>query len=551
MPRYGRVILLLTFVAVLWSACSKIPDNARYIPQDAVGVVGVNLRSLSKKIAWNLITGSKLFKEIQKRMPAKNADDMVGGIEDAGLDVSNTFYVYTRNDNRFTDGKVIVGLIPLSDATKWEQYIKTAFPAVAVQQQNGRRQAALGRGMYAGWSAGLLILMNAPAVSLADEDADDTPDDSAVAAALVTAMDEAFKVPVANSIVSNKRFSAFQAHRYDLSVWLNYGSAFNSDGTPLSFNGISLSSAMWKDAIITAGFEFGKGNIGAEVNYFLPAHVEEATRDFGEVEADREMLDRLPKKNMDMLLSMHISPSGVRTLLEKVGLFGITNVGLATKGLDVDYLLEAFTGDMAILMSDFVLDAEMKSDMFMGQMVQHKEQKASMTMTYVIRINKKENFTRLLDMAKEGGMQPLKDGSGFVLPLTSSDSVFLMMNDRYAVITSKRNYATGFLSGAFKGQKMKDIFTDAAYGQPFALTLDINELFRNVDPAISNSRRDSAIISESKKLLSDITLKGGKYVDNAYKFSLDINFLNTDENSILELIDFGMRINDIGNKPSL
>jgi hypothetical protein len=147
-------------------------------------------------------------------------------------------------------------------------------------------------------------------------------------------------------------------------------------------------------------------------------------------------------------------------------------------------------------------------------------------------------------------MQPLKDGSGYVLPLTSSDSVFLMMNDRYAVITSKRNYATGFLSGAFKGQKMKDIYTDAAYGQPFALTLDINELFRNVDPAISNSRRDSAIISESKKLLSDITLKGGKYVDNAYKFSLDINFLNTDENSILELIDFGMRINDIGNKPA-
>ena len=62
-----------------------MPEYASYIPKDAIAVAGVNLRSLSKKIAWNMITGSKLFKEMQDRMPQKNAKDAMNGIEKAGI----------------------------------------------------------------------------------------------------------------------------------------------------------------------------------------------------------------------------------------------------------------------------------------------------------------------------------------------------------------------------------------------------------------------------------------------------------------------------------
>jgi len=541
------IILFIVIVAVLLGACSKVPDNARYIPDDALAVAGINMGSLSKKIAWNLITGSKLFKEIQKRMPAKNAGDVIGGIENAGLDVDNTFYVYTKSDARFSGGNLVAGLIPLSNAQNWETYIRQAFPGVQIQQRQGRKEAALGAGMYASWDSRLLIMINAAAVD-DDEDDEEKASDNAT---IIAEMDKAFEVPAHNSIVHNKRFSGFEGHKYDLSFWLNYGNmvAGYNGGNSLDVGGVSLSSAMWKDAVLMAGFEFKKGRITADVDYYLPAQVEEATRDFGEVKADDEMLNRLPKDNMDMLLSMHISPGGVKALLEKVGLFGITNVGLATQGLDVDYVLDAFTGDMAILMSDFSLTAELKSDNFMGEMVTHKQQKAAMTMTYAIKINKKENFERLLTFAEQGGLK--KSGDGYVLPLTTDDSVYMMLNDQYAVISNKRGYASGFLAGTFKKSKMKGSVSSAVYGQPFAMCLDIRQLFREVDPGISNSPRDSAIISESKKLLDNITLKGGKYVNNAYKFRLDINFINTDENSILELIDFGMRMNDISNKASL
>ncbi|MBX2905459.1 MAG: DUF4836 family protein [Taibaiella sp.] len=540
--------ILVVAAMLLGGGCRKAPDNARYIPADVTAVVGVNLRSLSKKIAWNLITGSKLYKEIRKRMPAKNAGDVMGGIENAGLDVSNTFYVYSRRDDRFDGGNIKVGLIPLEDAVKWEAYIHQAFPDAKIIAGTGRKEASLGTGMYAGWNNELLIIINAQPAAVDDEDADRMDDAPGNTLDIAKEMETAFMVPAGNTIMNNKRFSSFGAHRYDLSFWLDYGNvltAYNDAGA-LDVGGVSLSSSIWKDAIVTAGFEFKKGRITSSIDYYLPEHIEEATRDFGEVEADRDMLDRLPKDNLDMLLSMHISPAGVKALLEKIGLFGIANVGLTTQGLDVDYVLNAFTGDMAIVMNDFSLTAEMQTDEFMGEQVVHKQQRAGMSMTYVVKINQEENFKKLVQFAEQDGM--IKTANGYIFPLTSKDSVFMMIDGKYAIVSSQRKYAQGFLGGHFKKTPMKPAIAKRVYGYPFALTFDINQLFHDVDPAISNSPRDSAIIAESKKLLNSVTLRGGKYVDNAYKFDLDINFMNKDENSILELIDFGMRMNEISTR---
>lgn len=547
MLQVARRYMVLFMAIMLLEACSKMPDNAQYIPADAVAVVGVNLRSLSKKIAWNLITGSKLFKEIQRRMPAKNAADAMGGIENAGFDVSNTFYVYTRADTRFEGGNLVAGLLPLSDAAQWEAYIKLVFPQVQILQREGRKEAMLGTGMYVGWTPDLLIIINAATVADAADQGEgqDTAGNSTL---ILAEMDKAFRVPAANPMVNNKRFATFAAHGYDLSFWLNYGTlvADYTGGMKMEVSGISLSSAAWKDAILTSGFDFKKGKIIGAISYYLPSQVASAAQDFGEVDTDKDMLDRLPKNTLDMLLSMHISPKGVKSLLEQAGLFGITNVALTTQGLDVDYVLDAFTGDMTIQMNDFSLGAENRTDSFMGALVTHKEQKASMTMTYAVKINNKANFDKLLEMTAAGnGLQPY--GTGYVMPLTTSDSVYLMKDGQYAVISNKRSYATGILDGSFKSAKMKGHIAKKAYGYPFALCLDIRQLFQDVDPAISSSPRDSAVIAESKKLLDNVSLHGGKYVDSAYKFDLEINFINTDENSILELIDFGMRMNDINS----
>src|ERR1700744_5330666 len=124
MHRKKRITLVLLVVAGLFSACSNIPNHAQYIPKDAIGVVGINLRGLSKKIAWNVITGSKLFKEMQSRIPEQNTKDAMSSIEKSGIDFSNTLYVYVKTDTRLKGSNRITGLVPLTDAGQWEAYVK-------------------------------------------------------------------------------------------------------------------------------------------------------------------------------------------------------------------------------------------------------------------------------------------------------------------------------------------------------------------------------------------------------------------------------------------
>jgi uncharacterized protein DUF4836 len=541
MHRNLRHAILIVLAIGLLSACNRMPDHARYIPKDAVAVAGINLKSLSKKIAWNMITGSKLFKEMQDRIKEKNTRDAMAGIEKAGVDAINTFYVYVKTDKRFTSGSRVTGLVPLSDAGEWETYLKQILPGVQITQHGDIKEASLGRDLYVGWNKHLLILMNTMGGSESGPDAGSPATDNN--AAMAAEMDNAFAVKSENSVLGDQHFTKLEMEGHDVTFWLNYDQLMTQySGNMAEKMGVSLSNSLWKDAAFTAGFDFVKGKITGEMRYFLGPDMKEIGTELGATNADNDMLSRLPSQDLDMLLALHVSPKGLKSLLDKTGLLGLANVGLSTQGLNADNVFDAFTGDMAFVMNKFSLHSENVTDSFMGQAVVHQNQKPSLDMSYVIKINKKENFQKILKLAKDLGLQTM--GDGFVVPLDDKDSVYIMMNDQYAVASNKYTSATGFLKGDFKSQKMSETASARVLNHPWALYLDIQQLFKNIDPGISHSAHDSAMISESKKLLSYISANGGEFKENAFEYHLDVTFTNPDENSIIALMDYGMRMSD-------
>ena len=193
-------------------------------------------------------------------------------------------------------------------------------------------------------------------------------------------------------------------------------------------------------------------------------------------------------------------------------------------------------------MNDFSLKTEKVMEPFMGQMVEHENQKPNISMSYVIKINKKENFQALVRLAQNAGLRPA--ANGFVVPLDEKDSVYIMMNDQYAVVSNRSAYSTGFLGGSFKSQKMPEVASAQVMGHPWAMYIDVQQMFSNIDISISHSAHDSAMIAESKKLLSSISFNGGAFKNDAFEYHLDVNFKNTDENSLIALMDYGMKMND-------
>jgi hypothetical protein len=546
MQRKSRSIIILVLVAALFSACNRTPDHMRYIPKDAVVVAGINIKSLGKKIAWNAITGSKLFHEMEQRLPEKNAKDAISGIEKAGIDVMNTFYVYIKTDNRFSGGNRITGLIPLSDAGAWEAYVKRVFPNAQITQHGDRKEASLGTDMYVGWNKNLLIIINM--MQIAGMPGDSTGQvnvSSAMGNTDVSAeMENAFTVTKENSIAGVKNFKLLQDKGHDVTFWLNYDQLMTQySGNMAQRVGVSLSGALWKDAAFAAGFDFQKGKIAGDMRYYVSEDLKEVAKELGATNISKDMVDRLPHDNLDALFAMHLSPKGLKGILEKTGLLGLANVGLSGGGLTIDNILQAFTGDMAFVMNDFTLKAEPVKDSFMGQQVIHKNQKATFTMCYVLKIDNKEQFGKLMQLAKENGIQQTSAGNGFVFPIGTTDTVYLLTNNDYLIASNRYASANGFLQGQFKGQKMPE-GVPAVVAHPFALHLDIKQMFANVDAGIGGSPKDSTMIMESKKLLNNFELSGGEYKDNGFDYHMDVNFINTDENSIIQLMDYGMKMSD-------
>ncbi len=546
MRRYTRSIILFSATAMLFSACSKMPDHAKYIPKDAIAVAGLNLKSLSKKIAWNVITGSKLFKEMQARIPQKGGKDAVNDIENSGIDVYNTFYVYVKSDVRSKGSSRITGLVPLSDAGQWEAYVKKVFPTAVITQHGDRKEASLSSSMYVAWDMHLMIMIN---VLNSPDDYDAPSAQPAGPVDMSAEMDNAFTIQKDNSVTTDKHFNTLAMEEHDISFWLNYDqlmSQYMTSSMAQHMNGVSLSNTLWKNAAFTVGFDFVKGRITGEMKYYIPEGLKAMGVEFGTTNVDKDMLARLPSQNMDMLMAAHISPKGVKAALDTMGLLGLANAGLSTQGLDVDHVLDAFTGDMAIQMNDFGLHVETLKDSFMGQTVVHQKQKPSMSMSYALKINKKEDFQKLVDLAKQNGLMAMTVpmSNGFAVPLDDRDSIYILINDQYVVASNKYPYAFGFLGNAYTGQKLPEAISSQFTGNPSAFYFDIQGMLKNIDPNISHSAYDSAVIVNSKKLLNNISLSGGGYKDNSFSYHLDINFMNTEENSIIDIMDYAMKIND-------
>jgi hypothetical protein len=165
-----------------------------------------------------------------------------------------------------------------------------------------------------------------------------------------------------------------------------------------------------------------------------------------------------------------------------------------------------------------------------------------MEMSYVIKINKKENFQKLVQMARDNGLQPVNNG--FVIPIDDKDSIYILMNDQFVVASNKYNNAAGFLQGTFKAQKLPDALNQQVLSHPIVVYFDIQQVFKKIDPSVATSPHDSAMIAESGKLLNNVYLTGGDFKDNAFEYHLDVNFTNTEENSLIALMDYGMRMSE-------
>lgn len=566
-----RNLLFLAAVALFFSACNSTPDHARYIPGDAMAVVGVNFKKLGRDIAWSKIVGSDILDELERK--AKEGGSQNNAAEDlqnAGLQTSGTAYLYVKHNA--LSGNRAVAIIPLKDRAKWAAYVKKTFPQAAVSTAAEKRsEARLSEDLFAGWSDDVLMLMNTTKKSSPEEMAAITdttfsmpmPGESSRMdnAQMSAEMQTAFAQKKETSIVGNKRFKRLDGEGHDVSLWVNYEGLMN-DMAGTGAGMMAMYANLYKGTALAAGFDFEKGHIAGEARYYVSEALKEAVQKMDGDAVDKDLLDRVPAQNLNALFALNLSPESMRAMLEKMNLLGIANLALAAQGFSVEDILESFEGDMVVALNDFklatVTDTLSFSESFppdpdaagahgqSGNATTYEHTEPRFNYIFSAKIGKREKLEKLLSWAvQQSALSPQGKGIYNIGNLTgTSNGVLLMDTDKDLLVLARDAAAARAFADKKSGGKLPEVAREAVYGHSMGAFFDVQTMMANLGSAFT-SARDSLSAAEFKRVFSNFTAHSEGFKGDAFLYEMSANLMNKDENSLVQLLEFASRMRTI------
>lgn len=539
------MLALMLPVLLMMGACHRTPDHARYIPKNALMVAEVNTKELSKKIAWSLITGSKLWDRLRGRSKEDSAkqSEFIKNMQEAGVDELNTFYAYLKNNGANDKEACFVVLIPLKDAMKWEGFLKKTFTDATVSEVKKRKEARLSDDIYAGWTNNLLILISLQQTQqlYSEEGMPSVQGEKEVL--MASYLESAFNVSGDNALLTDARFAAFEKHKHDLGFWVNIDALMSSYGAKnlgMVTGGLSLSNTMWRNSAFSAATNFDKGRIVTDILMYSSDELKEINKQYSNQNVDQDLVSRIPNNGLDYVFAYHMSPEGTRKTLEKMGLLGLANGYLSQQGLSMEEILSAISGDMIFSMNNYIQKKETVLFDSTDASSAFGSYTTDMDVLFALKLNKKEAFQKLLNLAVN--MEMLEQVSEGVYRTKSmgnaNDSSLILVKNGFAVFANKPMLAGNFISGAYT-KKVPLKVKEHILKHPFGMFFDYNNWAKRTAGIMANNAADSLVYEASLKTFDNFVFNGGNLDQNAFRYQMSINFINKKESSLLQLFDFG------------
>jgi hypothetical protein len=546
---YRSLLLALMIPVLLFvSACHHTPDHAKYIPKDALMVAEVNTKELSKKIAWSMITGSNLWDKLRgarsKEDSAKQSE-FIRNMQEAGVDELNTFYAYLKNNGGQENSACFVALIPLKDAMKWESFVKKTFSDSKIKENEKRKEAHLIEDIYAGWTNNLLILVSIQKAETGyfEEEQEIAPAAIDQEVLLASQLESAFSVSEKNALLNDKRFATFENQKHDLGFWVNIDAVMSSYGSKnigMMTGGIGLSNSMWRNSAFSAATNFEKGSIVTDMLMYSSDELKEINKQYSNKSVDEDVVNRVPNEGLDYIFAYHMSPEATQKTIEKMGMLGLANGYLAEQKLTVEEILSAISGDMVFAMNNYMQKKETVLFDSTDASSAFSSYKTDMDVLFALRLNKKEAFRKMLNLAVSMEMlEQINEGSYRMKSMGSpTDESVILVNDQYAVFANKAGNAQNYLAGTYTKQVSQKV-KEHIQKHPFGMFFDYNSWAKRTAGVMANNAADSMVFHASLKTFDNLVFNGGELDGNTFKYKMSINLVNKNESSLIQLFDFG------------
>lgn len=532
------------FLAITWmalfSACSPSTEGTRYIPKDAIAVMNVNGSKLGTKIAWDLLFSGDWFKKSHHDDKSNEKDKI--GLDQSGIDLMSNFYCYALPDQRLQNGSVkIVAIVPLNSRTKWEAFLKDNFSGIAIKNENKISIANLNENMVAGWNGKTAIVAMTPQSRYGTN----FSSDNAVAGILHQEVLDAFNIDKSENITKNDKFALLQQEHYDVSLWVNYERMTQS--MPVGQMGpasmIAGQSSFTKDAYLLAGANFDKGRITGEFKYYPNPSMAGIMKQLIADKYDDDLLKRLPGGQLAAVLSYHINPQGIRSMLDTMGTTAIINDEIQDDGLSVQGLLDIFTGDILCAVTDVKMETKTQSYTISGETQTYTYKDPSANWMVAFKIKNQPSLDKLIQLGLQNGMISVVGDNLFQVPNTK---VLLSEKNGYALITANQDDLNTFYAG--NSNAMQSL-PDDIKNNPMYLYIDARQLANiYAGPDAGNDPDEAALHNEMKNLLEKIVGYGGKMEGDHSSFRLNIDFTNKSDNSLMQILKLAGKVRKLQDK---
>ncbi len=534
MKKIQYTIVITFFIGFLYS-CNKVPNHVKYIPKDAVGVFSINMDNLSKKMIWNLLTGSELFEEMQKDFKNENSKDALKDVSNIGLDPMSVLYAYYLGGQ--LDSKKIFITMAMKDPNKFESFLKNNYPTIQIQDASKFKYGIVEDKLFVSWNKEALIAI--PMLTQYDAEmlptADSTafqPDD------YKQKLEEIYSLESKNSIKELPHFMALQKADHDFSVWLNYEQIYRMSESMIDqATKMFLKDKFVEDAALAVGLDFEKGAVSMDMDYFFsnalaPIYKKNINNKF-----DESLLQSIPSKSLTALFTYSIKPQLFQDILKEFKLEGLLSLALASAGLSSDDLFQTFNGDILFAVTDLKEPAQNGQ----GSLI---DKAPEFDLYYAMSLN---NSSKLQKILQTGVKQSIikKDGDVYK---TSSDAEGGMMFDKQKLVYSNKIENT---KKFINEQHNTEILPSSVYSQvksnPITIYLDLKKITQ-VIPESTMSDEDKDVLKEFQKLFTYVIVYGGKMKGNANHFEGNLFFENKDENAMIQLLNLAMKAKKIIDK---
>ena len=531
--RFCLPVVALFTVIISVVSCKKNNAEGRYIPSDANLAVHINLKSLSSKLPWSEIKTNLLFKDTY------NTDstwirNLLDSPAAAGIDTDKDIVFFAQKE---TNGGYVAIEGSIKDEAAFKTFCSRTTDNATLTENDGinymsRFPACIG------WNNERFVyIMDAPHLQKMDDlhrrmkrDSIDITDHKS--RDITATCKNIFLLEEKKSLAADDKFSALLKEQGDLHVWINTEDFYKDVRLPGMFSLVNLEN-FYKESITTASVNFENGSIKINAHSYSNKALAAIYEKFSGGKVNEAMLKRLPGKDVAAALAVNFKPEAFLEIVKLLKLDGIVNAASPVIGFNTNDFIKANKGDIAIGVADY----KMVNDSITPEETNMPFAITKPVFNYVFAASVADttSFNKLIFNAKRG-----------VAAFINTDEVTLAYNynSSYFSLSNTQSGADAFINAPANNRE----FISKISGSPVGGYINLQSVIKAFETLATKDSSSKIMYDASLKLWDNVLLKGGEFANGALNYTIEINMLDKNTNSLKQLNQYAALIGEMMNR---